>query len=142
MSRVLVRATNWLGDAVMSLPAIRELRRVFPHAHLAVVARPSVADLYARERAIDRVIPYPPGIDIRPGGAYGNATRRLPERFAEAGARLNLAAVVFGSASERALWEEVGTALRSAGRDVRNGAGETTLREFIDLAAACSLFLT
>ena len=56
MSRVLVRATNWLGDAVMSLPAIRAIRGVFPHAHLAVLARPSVADLYARETAIDRVI--------------------------------------------------------------------------------------
>ena len=59
MSKVLVRATNWLGDAVMSLPAIRAIRQVFPHAHLAVLARPSVADLYARETAIDRVIPYP-----------------------------------------------------------------------------------
>ncbi|MEO8373366.1 MAG: lipopolysaccharide heptosyltransferase II [Candidatus Solibacter sp.] len=59
MSRVLVRATNWLGDAVMSLPAIRAIRDVFPHAHLAVLARPSVADLYARERSIDRVIAYP-----------------------------------------------------------------------------------
>ena len=39
MSRVLVRATNWLGDAVMSLPAIRVIRGVFPHAHLAVLAR-------------------------------------------------------------------------------------------------------
>ena len=58
MSRVLVRATNWLGDAVMSLPAIRAIRHVFPHAHLAVLARPSVADLYARETVIDRVIPY------------------------------------------------------------------------------------
>ena len=59
MSKVLVRATNWLGDAVMSLPAIRAIRQVFPHAHLAVLARPSVADLYARETAIDRVIAYP-----------------------------------------------------------------------------------
>ena len=58
MSRVVVRATNWLGDAVMSLPAIRAIRGVFPHAHLAVVARPWVADLYMRERAIDSVIPY------------------------------------------------------------------------------------
>src|SRR5207244_4839622 len=58
MSRVMVRATNWLGDAVMSLPAIRAIRGVFPHAHLAVVARPSVADLYAGERSIDRVIVY------------------------------------------------------------------------------------
>src|ERR1019366_10534334 len=59
MSQVLVRATNWLGDAVMSLPAIRAIRQVFPHAHLAVLARPSVAGLYARETSIDRVIPYP-----------------------------------------------------------------------------------
>src|ERR1041385_3538083 len=59
MSRVMVRATNWLGDAVMSLPAVRAIRGVFPHAHLAVVAKPWVADLYARERAIDRVIPVP-----------------------------------------------------------------------------------
>src|SRR5262249_51688472 len=38
--------------------AIRAVRQIFPHAHIAVVARPWVADLYARERAIDRVIPY------------------------------------------------------------------------------------
>ena len=42
----------------MSLPAIRSIRQIFPHAHLAVVARPWVADLYARESSIDRVIPY------------------------------------------------------------------------------------
>src|SRR5262245_44251033 len=65
MSRVLVRATNWLGDAVMSLPAIRVLRQVFPHAHLAVVARPWVADLYFRETAIDRVILYPAAKTLR-----------------------------------------------------------------------------
>jgi heptosyltransferase-2 len=58
MSRVMVRATNWLGDAVMSPPAIRAIRGVFPQAHLAVVAKPWVADLYAREKSIDRVIPY------------------------------------------------------------------------------------
>ena len=58
MSRILVRATNWLGDAVMSLPAIRAIREIFPHAHVAVLARPWVADLYARERCINRVIPY------------------------------------------------------------------------------------
>src|SRR5215472_16299375 len=58
MSRVVVRAANWLGYAVMSLPAIRALRGVFPHAHLAIMARPWVADLYARERSIDSVVPY------------------------------------------------------------------------------------
>jgi heptosyltransferase-2 len=58
VSKVLVRATNWLGDAVMSLPAIRAVRDVVQHAHLAVVALPRIADLYARESSIDEVIPY------------------------------------------------------------------------------------
>lgn len=57
-SKILVRATNWVGDAVMSLPAIRAVRERFPGTHLAVLARPWVADLYARETAISRVIPY------------------------------------------------------------------------------------
>ena len=257
---MVVRATNWLGDAVMSLPAIRAMRGVFPHAHLAVAARPWVADLYGRERAIDRVIPYAanggwkvkrefaarlreerfdaaillqnafdaalitwmagiperigyrrdgrgllltraiavpepgdiprherfyylellrragmiecvpaseeirldggeeareagiahlraldvhgPVVGISPGAAYGNAKRWLPERFAEAGARLGMPAVIFGSPGERPLCEEVAAELRRAGTDVRNLAGETTLREFIDLAAACRVFLT
>ena len=42
----------------MSLPALRAIRERFPAAEIAVLARPWVADLYARETAIDRVIPY------------------------------------------------------------------------------------
>jgi heptosyltransferase-2 len=55
----MVRSTNWLGDAIMSLPALRAIRGVFPNAHISLVARPWVADLYARESAIDAVIQYP-----------------------------------------------------------------------------------
>jgi heptosyltransferase-2 len=58
VSRICVRATNWIGDAVMSLPAIRAIREIFPHAHVAILAKPWVADLYARETAIDSLIPY------------------------------------------------------------------------------------
>jgi heptosyltransferase-2 len=54
--KILVRATNWLGDAVMSLPAVRALRTRFPNAQITVLARPSVAPLYEGERSIDRVI--------------------------------------------------------------------------------------
>jgi heptosyltransferase-2 len=56
-SRILVRATNWVGDAVMSLAALRALRARFPQARIAVLARPWVADLYAREPFADEVIP-------------------------------------------------------------------------------------
>ena len=244
----------------MSLPAIRAIRGVFPHAELVVVARPWVADLYARESAISRVIPYPrnlswsakrafagrlraerfdcaillqnafdaalmawmagiperigyrrdargllltqaiavpetgeiprherfyylellrrarlipcfpesreirlegidsareagaahvaalsidgPAIGISPGAAYGNAKRWLPERFAEVALSFApMPVLLFGSTAERNLCETVAAQLRPH-VEVRNLAGETTLREFIDMAAACRLFLT
>jgi heptosyltransferase-2 len=84
-----------------------------------------------------------PAIGVSPGAAYGNAKRWLPERFAAVAQTLAPAAVLlFGSAGERALCETVAETLRRAGSGVHNLAGQTTLREFIDLTAACRLFLT
>jgi heptosyltransferase-2 len=266
-SKILVRATNWVGDAVMSLPAIRAVRTRFPEAEIAVLARPWVADLYARETAVQRVIPYtaPPGfhgwrgklraalalrrekfdcaillqnafeaaaivwlagiprrigydrdgrgvlltdpippprpgeiprherfyylemlrragligelpdtgsirlegadtaatqgarqferrnialpvIGVSPGAAYGAAKQWLPERFSEAAIELQSAqggsVALFGSAGERTLCESVARNIRQAGIAAYNLAGETTLGEFIELAAACRVFLT
>jgi heptosyltransferase II len=63
----------------MSLPAIRAIRGVFPHAHIALVARPWVADLYSRESSIDRVIPYPSQKGL--GSRRAFAARLRAERF-------------------------------------------------------------
>ena len=53
--RVLVRAPNWLGDTVLSLPALRDLRRNFPAARLEVLARPAVAEVYRAVAEVDAV---------------------------------------------------------------------------------------
>src|SRR5688500_1827498 len=58
MQRILIRATNWVGDAVMSLPALQAVRERFPDAHIGVLARPWGADHYARESFANEVIPY------------------------------------------------------------------------------------
>lgn len=58
--KILVRATNWVGDAVMSLPALRALRQRFPQARISILAKPWVADLYRREPFCDELIPYTP----------------------------------------------------------------------------------
>jgi heptosyltransferase-2 len=57
-SNILVRATNWVGDAVMSLPALRAIRQRFSTARISVLAKPWVADLYGRESFIDEIILY------------------------------------------------------------------------------------
>ena len=54
--KLLVRATNWLGDAVISLPALREIRRVHEGWEIVVLARSWVADLYRRESFCDRMM--------------------------------------------------------------------------------------
>lgn len=54
--RVLIVAPNWLGDAVMALPALSAVRRHWPDAHLAVAARPSIAPLFAMVDGVDEVI--------------------------------------------------------------------------------------
>ncbi|HUS05995.1 MAG TPA: lipopolysaccharide heptosyltransferase II [Bryobacteraceae bacterium] len=265
--RILVRATNWVGDAVMSLPALQKIRERFPESHIAVLARPWVADIYARESFAGEVIPYTsprgfhdlagkwrvaqdlrsrrfdiaillqnafeaaalvwaagiprrigydrdgrgwlltdrippprageiprheqyyylellkraglldklpdsatirlsgssgaaqrgivslraagletPVIGISPGAAYGTAKRWLPERFAEAAAELcreiGGCAALFGSADERVLCDRIATELREQGHRAHNFAGETSLSEYIELAAACRIYLT
>lgn len=57
--RILVRVPNWLGDAVMSIPALQAVRARYPDAHIAILARPWVADLYLREPFADEVIVLP-----------------------------------------------------------------------------------
>jgi heptosyltransferase-2 len=46
MNRLVIFAPNWLGDAVMALPAIADVRRVSPAAAIAVAARPAIAPLF------------------------------------------------------------------------------------------------
>jgi len=58
--RVLIRATNWVGDAIMALPALRAVRSKCPDAHIAIVARPYVADLYRDQGICDELIAYDP----------------------------------------------------------------------------------
>ena len=79
---------------------------------------------------------------ISPGAAYGSAKRWIPDRFAEAAVHLQQPAAIFGSDDESALCEEVAEEIRRSGLPAHNFAGQTTLREYIDLAAACSIYLT
>ena len=57
LDRIVVLAPNWLGDAVMALPALQTLRDHYPQAYLAVAARPSVAPLYAMVPGVAAVLP-------------------------------------------------------------------------------------
>jgi heptosyltransferase-2 len=56
--KIMVRTPNWIGDAVMSLPALDALRARFPEAETVLVAKPWVSEVYQGNPAVSRVIVY------------------------------------------------------------------------------------
>src|SRR5579863_6616137 len=62
--RILVRGVNWLGDAVMTTPALLRLRERFPAAHIALLTPRKLADLWLHHPAVNEVIPFAPGEGI------------------------------------------------------------------------------
>jgi heptosyltransferase-2 len=59
--RVLVRAPNWVGDAIMSLPVLAGLKRLFPLAGITVLAVPRVAPVFVSQAGVVEIIRYPSG---------------------------------------------------------------------------------
>ena len=58
MMKILVRGTNWIGDAVMSIPALRELRRIFPDAQITLHTRSWADGLFRDAAFIDELVTF------------------------------------------------------------------------------------
>ncbi|MDQ3688294.1 MAG: lipopolysaccharide heptosyltransferase II [Acidobacteriota bacterium] len=56
IERVVVRGANWVGDAVMTVPALRELRRVLPGAHIALATRAWAVGIFDEADFLDEVM--------------------------------------------------------------------------------------
>ena len=54
--KILIRATNWVGDAIMALPALRAVRSHFPEAQITILARPLIAPLYKDQDVCDKTM--------------------------------------------------------------------------------------
>jgi heptosyltransferase-2 len=80
---ILIRGVNWIGDAVMTLPAIRALRRFYPQALISLLVNPSVAPLFENSSDIDEIIIYEPGFRSLAGKLHLAKTLRK-KRFSRA----------------------------------------------------------
>ncbi len=60
---ILVRSTNWVGDAVMLTPSLEAIRRRFPQSRISILTKPWVRDIFRHNPHIDAIIDYQdPGI--------------------------------------------------------------------------------
>ena len=58
IKRVVVRGTNWVGDSVMTIPALRALRRLLPDARITLAIRPSAKGIFSEVDFIDDLLVY------------------------------------------------------------------------------------
>src|SRR4030067_2086046 len=58
---LLVRGVNWIGDAVMTLPALRALRKALPEAKISLLVKPWVSAIFERDPNVDEIISYNDG---------------------------------------------------------------------------------
>ncbi|MCC6346957.1 MAG: lipopolysaccharide heptosyltransferase II [Nitrospirales bacterium] len=68
-STILIRGVNWVGDAVMTLPAVRAVKRAFPGAKVSLLVKPVVRPVFEGDPAVDEIIEY--------GGRFRGITGRL-----------------------------------------------------------------
>jgi heptosyltransferase II len=57
--RILIRASNWLGDSVMSSPAVRAIKRGRPDAHVTIAAPAKIAPMWKLIPEVDEIISLP-----------------------------------------------------------------------------------
>jgi len=60
-SNILIRGTNWIGDSIITIPALRELRRIFPDAKLTLMVKPWARDIFVGADYLDDILVYDKG---------------------------------------------------------------------------------
>ncbi len=57
-SKILIRAANWVGDAIMTTPVLRAVRKNYPDVHITILAKPWVAPVFYNNPNIDEILIY------------------------------------------------------------------------------------
>jgi heptosyltransferase-2 len=99
--RIVVKEVNWLGDLVMSLPALRAVRDTFPAAHLAVLVKRELAGFFDGNGWVDEILPY----SSRPG--LGLIADRIAMAREIRSRRFDLA-ILFPNSFDSAFWMTLG----------------------------------
>ncbi|HEY0455065.1 MAG TPA: lipopolysaccharide heptosyltransferase II [Verrucomicrobiae bacterium] len=68
---LLVRGVNWLGDAIMTTPALRRLREAYPEAQITLLGPQKLSQLWLHHPDVNRVL------SIKPGERMFSVVRRL-----------------------------------------------------------------
>ncbi len=58
VERILVRGVNWVGDTILTYPAVQKLKSLFPHSYLTILIPSHLIDLWKTFPNVDEIIPF------------------------------------------------------------------------------------
>ncbi len=67
IKKILIRGVNWIGDAVLTTPAIKAVHEAFPDAYIGLLVKPRVADIFKENPNINEIILYDEKFNSIPG---------------------------------------------------------------------------
>jgi lipopolysaccharide heptosyltransferase II len=62
--RILIRTSNWLGDAIMSAPAVQAIKAGRPDVHLTILTKTKLADFWKNVSGVDEIIGIEPADSV------------------------------------------------------------------------------
>ena len=74
--RILIRGVNWLGDAVMTTPALQRLREALPESHVTLLTHEKLRDLWQGHPSLNRIVTF-----ASRDGAWSVSRRLREEKF-------------------------------------------------------------
>ncbi len=60
---IVIRSPNWLGDIIMSIPAIKSLKNKYPNSRIFIVCKKGLEKIYTFLNEVDKIIPYEKGVN-------------------------------------------------------------------------------
>ena len=73
--KILIRGSNWLGDAIMSIPAVRAIKRGRVDAHITILTPAKLADVWKAVAEVDEIM------TIEPAASVFAVAKRLRANF-------------------------------------------------------------
>ena len=62
VNRILICGVNWIGDSVMSMPALHAFRKANPTAHITMLVKPALVPLWKLDAVFDGILQLQPGV--------------------------------------------------------------------------------
>ncbi len=104
--KIVIRGTNWIGDAVMTIPAMRQLRRIFPNANISLHTRSWAKGIFQDADFVDNILSFEEG---------SNSLQTMSEQARVWRANKFDLAVLFTNSFQTALLSKLGRAKKRFG---------------------------